>query len=136
MAARLRLSTTRLARRLRREVDTELSLTMSSAIAAINVHGPLTLGELADHERVAPPTITKIVNKLEDKGLVERIIDPSDRRVCRVVTTGQGAAMIEESRQRKNAWLAARLYELDAAGRERLLGAIDILEELATGGPA
>lgn len=136
LAARLRLSATRIARRLRREADVDLSPTLGSAIAAIHVHGPLTLGALAEHERVAPPTVTKIVNKLEARGLVARQVDPLDRRVCRVECTPEGAALIEQSRQRKNEWLAARLAALEPGARARLLDAIDVLEELATGGPA
>lgn len=135
LAARLRLSTTRLSRRLRRETEFDLSPTASSAVAAINVHGPLTLGALAEHERVSPPTITKIVATLEQRGLVERIVDPTDRRVCRVECTSEGVALIERSRDRKNAWLAARLDALGPEARARLSGAMDVLEELATGGP-
>jgi len=135
MAARLRLSTTRLSRRLRREAEVGLSPTLGSALAAISVHGPLTLGELADHERVSPPTITKLVNKLEEQGLVERITDPSDRRVCRVECSAPGQALIDDSRQRKTAWLAARLEGLDPDSRRRLRDALEVLDELATGGP-
>jgi DNA-binding MarR family transcriptional regulator len=136
MAARLRLSATRLGRRLRREAESDLSPTLGSALAAIHVHGPVTLGDLADHERVSPPTVTKVVNKLEDQGLVVRIVDPADRRICRVECTVAGAELIEQSRQRKNAWLAARIDELDPERRERLAAALDVLDELASGGPA
>src|SRR6266446_3570880 len=82
IAARLRLSATRLARLLRQQ----------SALAVIANHGPLTLGALAEHERVAPPSITKVVTKLEADGLVIRSPDPGDRRVCRVAISPQGTA--------------------------------------------
>ena len=134
LAARLRLSTTRLARRLRQEAEIDLTPTMLSAMATINLQGPLTLGALADREGVAPPTITKVVNKLAGRGLVARIQDPSDGRVCRVACTPEGRALGEESRKRKNAWLAARLGEFDQADRARLAAAIDVLEGLAAGG--
>ena len=68
MAARLRLSATRLARRLRQESGAGLSPSQQSALAVIANHGPLTLGALAEHERVAPPSITKVVSKLECDG--------------------------------------------------------------------
>jgi DNA-binding MarR family transcriptional regulator len=80
IAASLRLSTTRLARRLRQESDTGLSPSQLSALAVIENHGPLTLGALADHERIAPPSITKVVTKLEADGLVTRTPCPDDRR--------------------------------------------------------
>src|ERR1700752_82582 len=84
IATRLRLSATRLARRPRQESGAGLSPSQLSALAVIANHGPLTLGALAEHERVAPPSITKVVTKLECDGLVPRAPDPSDRRICRV----------------------------------------------------
>ena len=59
IAARLRLSATRLARRLRQESNSGLTPSQLSALAAVSNAGAVTLGELADHERVAPPSITK-----------------------------------------------------------------------------
>jgi DNA-binding MarR family transcriptional regulator len=130
IAARLRLSATRLARRLRQESGAGLSPSQQSALSVIASHGPLTLGALADHERVAPPSITKVVSKLEADGLVIRTPDPADRRVCRVAISPDGTDLLEESRRRKTAWLAARISELDADGQRRLADALDVLDEL------
>jgi DNA-binding MarR family transcriptional regulator len=104
-----------------------------SALASIERHGPIALGELAEHERVAPPSITKVVTKLEAAGLIARTADAGDRRVVRVSLTTEGAGLLAESRARKNAWLAERLAELDADQRARLASALDVLEELTTG---
>lgn len=109
VAAHLRLSATRLARRLRTEAEIGLTPSLLSALAMVHVHGPLTLGALAELEAIAPPSVTKIVAKLQEQDLVERIHDPSDRRVCRVVTTAAGEELLDRSRARKNAWLAERL---------------------------
>src|SRR5438309_10812399 len=124
IAARLRLSATRLARRLRQESGAGLSPTQQSALAVIANHGPLTLGALAEHERVAPPSITKVVSKLECDGLVTRTPDPADRRVCRVAISPAGSALLEESRRRKTAWLTARISELDPERQRRLADAL------------
>jgi DNA-binding MarR family transcriptional regulator len=132
IAARLRLSATRLARRLRQEAGAGLTPSQLSAMAVIDNHGPLTLGALAEHERVAPPSITKVVAKLEADGLVTRTADPTDRRVARVATTPAGAELIAESRRRKNAWLAERIHELDDDQRERLAAALEVLDQLTT----
>ena len=134
IAARLRLSATRLARRLRQESNAGLSPSQQSALAVIANHGPLTLGTLADHERVAPPTITKVVSKLECDGLVTRTPDPADRRVCRVAISPAGDALLEESRRRKTAWLTARISQLDADRQRRLADALDVLDELISEG--
>jgi DNA-binding MarR family transcriptional regulator len=131
-AARLRLSATRLARRLRQEAGTGLSPSQLAALATIELHGPLTLGALADHERVAPPSITKVVAKLEASGLVHRVASDADRRVALVSTTRAGDALLAESRQRKNVWLADRLAALDDDQRARLAAALDALDLLTT----
>src|ERR671911_283942 len=101
-AAHLRITVTRLARLLRRQGDTGLSPSQLSALTSIERHGPLTLGALADHERVAPPSVTKVVGKLEELGLVQRRGDLVDRRVARVTVTPAGAALLAEVRQRKD----------------------------------
>jgi DNA-binding MarR family transcriptional regulator len=130
IASRLRLSATRLARRLRQESGAGLSPSQHSALAVISNHGPLTLGALAEHERVAPPSITKVVSKLESDGLVTRTPDPADRRVCRVAISAAGEALLEESRRRKTAWLTARISELDPERQRRLSDALEVLDEL------
>lgn len=133
MATSLRLSATRLARRLRQQSDTGLTPSQLSALSAIECHGPLTLGALAAHERVAPPSITKVVTKLQNQGLIGREADPDDRRVWRVATTPEGDALLEATRARKNAWLASRLSELEPDERDRLAAAIEVLDRLTTG---
>jgi DNA-binding MarR family transcriptional regulator len=131
VAARLRLSSTRLARRLRQQAGTGHTPSQLSALATIDHHGPLTLGALADHERVAPPSITKAVAKLEADGLVERATDPGDRRVQRVSTTKAGRNLIAETRRRKTTWLTARIRELPPDEQARLAAALDVLDHLA-----
>lgn len=130
VAAALRLSTTRLARRLRAEADMGLTPSLLSALAVVHVHGPITLGALAQAEGIAPPTVTKIVGKLEQQGLVERIACDADRRVCRVAVTGAGDDLLARSRARKTAWLAARLQELPVDELSTLGAAAKIIDEL------
>jgi len=132
IAGRLRLSATRLARQLRQEASTGLSPSQLSALAQVERHGPLTLGALAERERVAPPSVTRVVSKLEGNGLVTRQPSPDDRRVVNVVVTRAGADLLDQSRRRKDAWLAARITELDEADRARLEAALDVLDALTT----
>jgi DNA-binding MarR family transcriptional regulator len=88
------------------------------------------LGELADHERVAPPSISKCVAKLEADGLLARAPDPNDGRISRVSTTKAGRALVAEARRRKTAWLTGRIEELDDDDRARLAAALDVLDRL------
>jgi DNA-binding MarR family transcriptional regulator len=138
-AARLRLSATRLARRLRQEAGDGRTPSQMSALATVHSHGPLTLGALAEREQVAPPSITKVVAKLEADGLVVRTPDPADRRFSYVEATAAGAALVEESRRRKTAWLAARIDRLPDGEQKRLIAALDVLDQLSSqepGGPS
>jgi DNA-binding MarR family transcriptional regulator len=128
LATRLRLAVTRLARRLRQQTESRISPTQQSALATIERQGPLTLGELAAVEQVQPPTITAAVGRLQEQGLVTRMGDTADRRVTRVEITPAGSRLLEESRSRKNAYLALRLRGLSASDRATLEAAAGIFE--------
>ncbi|HEX6419744.1 MAG TPA: MarR family transcriptional regulator [Acidimicrobiales bacterium] len=130
LAARLRTGVTRLARLMRRQGDAGLSPSQISALTSVEIHGPMTLGALAEHERVAPPSITKVVAKLEAAGLVTRRGDPGDRRAVQVSVTPAGRALLADMRQRKDLWLASRLADLDDDQRARLLAAVDVIDAL------
>ncbi len=130
LAARLRLSVMRLARRLRQQADTDVSASQLSALASLANCGPLTLGELSAAERVKPPTMTRIVASLEGLGLVSRAVNPTDRRVSRVAVSDAGQRFVDRSRHRKDAYLAARLSALGADDRAALAAAVDALEHL------
>jgi DNA-binding MarR family transcriptional regulator len=131
LAGRLRLAVTRLARQMRQQTDTGLSPTLLATLATVESAGPLTLGDLALRERVAPPTITRAVTGLEADGLVVRRVDSADRRVVWVEVTPAGRRLLERARTRKNAWLARRLRDFAPEDVERLAEAVAALERLA-----
>jgi DNA-binding MarR family transcriptional regulator len=130
LAARLRLSTARLARILRQQAGTGLSPSQQSVLFSVDKHGQLTLGRLATIEQVTPPTITRIVARLEEDGLVTREADATDRRVSRVTATAEGRRRLEHGRQRRNAWLAQRLVRLSPEEKSDLAAALPVLEAL------
>lgn len=130
LAARLRLVVTRLSRQLRQRAEIGISPSQVSALAAIARHGSMTLGELAAHERVQPPSITAVVTRLEEQGLVARHPDPNDRRVARVEATKDGHKLIARSRSRKDVELDRRLGALSDDDRATLAQATAILERL------
>ena len=130
LAVRLRLAITRTSRRLRQEAGTGLSPTLTSALATIDRHGPLTPSELAARERVQRPTATRLVARLEELGVVQRAADPLDRRSSLLSVTPEGHALMEELRGRKTAYLAHRLEGLDSGDRATLDRAAAILERL------
>jgi DNA-binding MarR family transcriptional regulator len=121
-----------LARLLRQQDEGDMTPTVAVTLATIAREGPLTLGELAAAEQVAPPTVTKVTAKLESAGLIDRIVDPTDRRVCRVVLSDAGRKQVEVNRSRRTAWLADQLSALSNEDRARLAAALDVLERLTT----
>lgn len=134
VADRLSLAVVRLARLLRQQDEGELTPTMRAALGTISREGPLTLGEVAAIEQVAPPTVTKVVGKLEDAGLVEREHDDSDRRICRVSLSNAGRRRLDSDRKRRRAWLTGQVERLDADELERLDAAVEIIERLTAPG--
>lgn len=131
LGSRLRLAMARLVRRARQEATTEeMTPSMLSAVAVVAALGSPTLGELAAAERVTPPTVTKIVARLEDAGLVVREQDPDDRRIARVRLTGAGRRFLDRTRSRASAYMARRLKTLSDEEREVLAAAVPILERL------
>jgi len=129
-AERLRHGVNRLARMLRQQDEGDIGATSTAALATVRTRGPVTLGELASFEQVAPPTMTKVVEKLESRGFVTRRVDPDDRRVARVSVTAAGTRYLDRSRARRTAWLAARLGELELDQVAQLRGAIELLEAI------
>lgn len=129
-ASRLRMSVARMARLLRQQDQSGYGPTLIAALSTISKEGPITLGELAAREQVAPPTITKVVEKLMASGLVERTADATDRRVSRVAVTRKGTKQLDVYRTRRTEWLAERLNNLTDDERARLEAAIDVLEKI------
>jgi DNA-binding MarR family transcriptional regulator len=136
LATALRISLTRLARRLRAErlaggLEPELSDTQLAALAALERHGMMTPGELADHEKVQPPSITRVIAALEERGLVVRAPHATDRRQVVLTVTEQGKALVQQSRKLREAWLARQLRALSQEDRAALSAAAPILEKLS-----
>ena len=128
----LRGAVMRLSRRLRHQrVDESLSPTEMAVLATLARCGSATPGELARKEHVQPPSMTRIVAMLEAKGLVHREPHPEDRRQVVVSRTEQADAMLAESRNKRNAWLAQLAEGLTDEERAILRQAAPVLEKLA-----
>lgn len=131
LASQLRATVARLARRLRQEGATEdATPSQLTTLATLYRTGPMTLGELASYERVKPPSMTRIVAALEERGLVVRESDPQDGRVARVVVTDAGREAHEVYRKRRDAWLCKGLSKLSPDERDVLAQAATILDRL------
>jgi DNA-binding MarR family transcriptional regulator len=133
LASALRISAMRLARRLRAErADETLTLSQLATLGTVDRHGQMTLGQLASHERVQPPSMTRIVSGLEERGLVVREQHSTDRRIVIVRLTAEAVTMLTVDRRRRDAWLAQRLRQLEPEEHEVLRRAAPVLEKLAS----
>ena len=132
LASALRVSLARLNRRLRRQatVDT-LTPTQLAVLAAVERHSAISPGELAELEKMQPPSMTRVVAALAERGLIERTPHPTDRRQITVTVTEAGSALLVEERRRKEAWLTQRLKDLTPQERAVLRAAAPILEKLS-----
>ncbi|BCB81137.1 MarR family transcriptional regulator [Phytohabitans flavus] len=132
LAPMVRDAITRLNRRVRQARPVgDLTATQINALTSLELAGALTPRELADVERVQPPTMTKIVAKLEERGLVQRSPHPTDGRQVILAATEAGRAVLAQFERARDEWLASRLAELRPEERDTLQRAAEILRKLA-----
>ena len=134
LAHDLRLAVMRFSRRLRNQrVDTSVTLTHLAALSTLQRHGPMSPGELAAHERVQPPSMTRVVVALEGRGLVTRTPHPTDGRQVVIGLTDVAETLLTEEARAREAWLSSQLQMLTPEKRVTLREAAAIMEELAGG---
>ena len=102
-----------------------------SALSVIVFSGSITLGQLAQAEQVRPPTMTRIVNALEARGLVAKRSRSLDRRTIQISATSRGKRLLLAARNRRTASLAQRIAALPGNDQKLLRTAVTLLEKLA-----
>src|SRR5215213_8526349 len=132
LADRLHSAAIHLLRRVAREDPASgLGGPALSALSVIVFSGPISLGRLAEAERVRPPTMTRTVQGLEAAGLVRRAADPDDGRVVNVRATRRGESVLHAARARRVTALAKGLGALSRQELEALEHAVGLLERVA-----
>lgn len=133
LASALRSSILRLSRQIRfqRADDAELTANQLGVLGTLSKHGPMTIGDLAAHERVKPPSMTRIVSNLEEAGMVRRTPAETDKRQVRVELTPAAGSLILANRRRRDEWLQRKLKTLTPEERDILRKAAPVLERLA-----
>ncbi|WP_246003965.1 MarR family winged helix-turn-helix transcriptional regulator [Nocardioides marmoriginsengisoli] len=134
LASELRLSVARLARRLRNERDPQnpLSVGAMSVLGVLIRCGESTIGQLAAHERVQPPSMTRTVTWLADEGYVVRRASDSDGRVVLIDLTEKGRQTLYADRRQRDAFLVRQLAHLTPEERALVRQAAPLIERLAT----
>jgi DNA-binding MarR family transcriptional regulator len=134
LAAGLQFVLMRLTRVMRQAGSGEaLTLAELSALGTLHALAPITAGELAKRERLRPPSMTKVLASLADRGLISRDVDPHDRRRTIVTVTAEGARRADDERRSRDAWLTGKLAALTRDERILLRRALPILTKLGDG---
>ena len=130
-ASQLRIATFRLARRMRTQkaVDS-MSDGQFAVLAGLFIHGPHTLGELADRERVSAPSMNRTVNCLQESGYVRRSADETDGRKVVISLTDEGRSVVDETARRRDAWVEEALAELTPRERRTLAAAAVVMQRM------
>lgn len=136
-ASLLRQAVGSLARRLRTtrkshgQPDDGISLTGLSLLGRLHQSGPLTPSTLAADEGMQPQSLTRVLAMLEEKGLIRRSGDPTDRRQVLVFLTDQGTALLRNHARQREAWLREALQTLSPAERGLLRLAAGLMLDLS-----
>ena len=125
-AGRLAHAIGRLNRRIRYTGD--LTPGQISALGTIVASGSIRPGDLARVERVAAPTVTRLLTDLENRGLVQRTADPADGRSFFLSSTEEGVAAIEKARSERALRVLELFEELDGDTIDTLVDSLDALE--------
>jgi DNA-binding MarR family transcriptional regulator len=119
----------RLTRLLMRSGSHELSRTEVGALLTL-LEGPRRITELAATEALAQPTVTQLVDKLQERGLVERERSGEDGRVVLVAISARGREQLEALRSRAREVMREILSELSDAELDDLVAAGETLGRL------
>jgi DNA-binding MarR family transcriptional regulator len=126
----LRLSLFRLSRRLRKRSEIGLTPSQQSAMSTIERHGPVRLSRLGELEQINKSSVTRLVAKLEARGLIARLPDADDGRSWQLALTPAGRRLMDESSMRANTYLARQIAALTAGDQRRILEVIPVLQRL------
>ena len=132
LGGQVRFAVGRLYRRFRSErPDGSLGDTALAVLTRLHKHGPQTLTELSEHDRVSPASMSQTVNRLTSAGYAVRTGDPDDRRKVLFSTTAEGDELASAARAQRNAWLDQRLQALSAEDRAVIARATALLSRIA-----
>jgi len=107
------------------------SRTAAATLTRLATSGPARLTDLASAEEVSQPSMSSLVARLVEQGLVLRRTDPADARAVLLSLTPAGEALVAQRRAARTRRLDAALAELSADDVERIADAVPALTRLA-----
>src|SRR3954470_7407641 len=127
LAVELLVVSARFTRLAARETPTAIPRALWRALAQLEELGPVRVGDLAAADRISQPTATAVVQKLVERGWVERSGLDGDRRAVRVTLTPAGRRVLSRTRDAAAEALLPRLAALDPDTLQALAGGIEAL---------
>ena len=106
-------------------VDTSFSMSQMKALSAFHEDRPYSMGELSRNALVKMPSMTEMVDKLEEVGILERVRDCGDRRVVKVHLTETGKKIHKLFIKRRKQEAAVILGELNEEDQDELVNALN-----------
>ena len=85
--------------------QTELSLLQAYALAHLFFKGPLKISDLCEHMMVSPAAGSQLIDRLEKLEMVERVPDPGDRRLRKIVMLDKGKNFVQENFRFSQSWI-------------------------------
>jgi DNA-binding MarR family transcriptional regulator len=130
-ADRLRLTLVRLVRTLRRRGRSRLTPSQVSALSTVEEYGPMRISALATYESLGASAATRVVASLEELELLERMVDPNDKRASLVNLSQRGRKELDELKRERTLDISSMLEKLSAKERQTIEAALPALEKIA-----
>lgn len=130
-ADRLRLTLVRLVRALRRRGRSRLTPSQVSALSTVEEYGPMRISALATYESLGASAATRVVASLEELELLERMVDPDDKRASLVNLSERGRSEFDELKRERTLDISSMLEKLSAKERQTIEAALPALEKIA-----
>jgi DNA-binding MarR family transcriptional regulator len=130
-ASGLRVALVRIQRQLRAKSGADITPSQASALARIEQSGPVRLGSLAELEGTTAATMSRVIDSLADRRLIERVADPLDGRASLIRLSPEGGDLLHELRARNTEALRSALGRLSQEEQRVVRRAIPVLERLS-----
>lgn len=99
----------------------QISSTQLHVLFLLVSEGPMPMSRLAEHLSVSLPNVTGIIERMFERGLVQRIRSEDDRRVVEVQATAAGRRTVEEIDMIRRGQIEAVVCRLSPSQQERAL---------------
>ncbi len=109
----------------------EITLPQLRTLVLLSANGPMGVGELATALAVVPSTATRMCDRLADKKLIRRVVDPSNRRRVSVELLPGGTELIRRSTERRQREIAHLLTSMTGPEQVQVAAALQVLVRAA-----